>query len=79
MRIAALQSFHHRLQGGGGYHFTHAISSYIAIEQLSAKQATREEVAITQSLFKFREFVQPAYGLAATRPGFHSMHNAPDL
>ena len=60
----------------GGYHFTHAISSYIAIEQLSAKQATREEVAITQSLFKFREFVQPAYDLAATKAGFQSIHSA---
>ena len=56
-----------------------AISSPIAIEQLSAKQTHREEVAFTQSLFKFRKFVQPTYNLAATRPGFQSIHNAPDL
>ena len=63
----------------GRRHFADAISPPVAIEQLRAKQTTREEVAITQSFFKFREFVQPAYDLAATCPGFQRIHNSPDL
>src|SRR5712692_5165443 len=50
-------SIHRRVQGG--YHFVHAISSLIEIEQPGTKQTTRKQVAITESLQQVREQIQP--------------------